>query len=79
MSRFKARLERLEKLQPPIKYQGIEWANFQRHPDDWVFDGLLDWEALRQPAEPWRRENCAMEKLLAAKIRELETEQRDES
>jgi hypothetical protein len=51
MSRFRSRLERLERARPPQR-RSIEWANFCRHPDDWVPDGIIDWEELKKPVEP---------------------------
>jgi hypothetical protein len=64
MRSIRARLERLEqrlRLTPG----GINWDNLWKRREDIVPDGIIDWEAMFRPWEPWSAENCPIERAIA--------------
>ena len=65
MSSIRARLERLERRHP-AGTGVIEWDNLWRRREDIIPDGIIDWEALHMPWEPWSPENCPIERAIAA-------------
>lgn len=65
MSRFRARIERLEQRIRPTR-DGVDWDNLWRRREDIVPDGIIDWEAMYEPRDPWWAEECPIERAIAA-------------
>ena len=71
MRSIRARIERLERRR--VAPRSINWDNLWRRREDIVPDGIVDWEALHAPAEPWSAENCPIERAIAEALKAAAT------
>src|SRR4051812_38939291 len=66
MSNLRARIARLERAIE--RASPINWDNLWRRREDVVPDGVIDWDELFVPPEPWSPETCPIERAIAAAL-----------
>ena len=63
MSSIRSRIERLERIQPPVGV--INWDSVWQD-GEIVSDGLVDWAAMLKSEKPWSPEDCPIERAIKA-------------